>query len=228
MKSDFVGLVSHELRAPLTNIRGGVELLQRIRDLPGSAAENLGLVGAETQRLTRFVESILDLTALDAGRMPFYPAPLVLQSVLPVLKQLLTYLPGAERVVWKIPEHLPFVMADDQALTSVIFHLVDNAIKYATEGKIEVLAGVEDNRLRVCVSDEGQGIDPEAIPHLFQRFYRASSDSQLVYGHGLGLYIVKRMLEAMNGQIEAGNNPDGGACFTFWLPLVDEKGVRDA
>jgi len=228
MKSDFVGLVSHELRAPLTNIRGGIELLQRMRDLPGSALENLGLVGAETQRLTRFVESILDLTALEAGRMPFYPAPLVLQSVLPVLKQLLTYLPGSERVEWKIPEQLPYVMADDQALTSVIFHLVDNAIKYASKGKIEVSASVEANRLRVLVRDEGNGIDPDALPHLFQRFYRASSDSQLVYGHGLGLYIVKRMLEAMNGDIEACNNPDGGACFTFWLPLVDEKEVRGA
>jgi PAS domain S-box-containing protein len=228
MKSDFVGLVSHELRAPLTNIRGGIELLQRIRNLPGSAAETMQLVGAETQRLTRFVESILDLTALDAGRMPFYPAPLVLQSVMPVLKQLLTYLPGAERVVWNVPDQLPFVMADDQALTSVIFHLIDNAIKYASEGKIDITAGVDHGRLRVQVQDEGQGIEPEALPQLFQRFYRASSDSQVVYGHGLGLYIVKRMLEAMNGEIEARNNPDGGACFTFWLPLVDEKEVRDA
>jgi PAS domain S-box-containing protein len=228
MKSDFVGLVSHELRAPLTNIRGGIELLQRMRDLPGSALENLGLVGAESLRLTRFVESILDLTALDAGRMPFYPAPLILQSVLPVLKQLLTYLPGSERVVWIIPEHLPYIMADDQALTSVIFHLVDNAIKYASEGKIEVSAWVGQNRLWVQVRDEGPGIGPEALPQLFQRFYRASSDSQLVYGHGLGLYIVKRMLEAMNGEIEACNNPERGACFTFWLPMVDEKEVQDA
>jgi PAS domain S-box-containing protein len=228
MKSDFVGLVSHELRAPLTNIRGGIELLQRMRDLPGSATENLGLVGAETQRLTRFVESILDLTAIDAGRMPFYPAPLVLHSVLPVLKQLLTYLPGSERVIWTIPDSLPFIMADDQALTSVIFHLVDNAIKYASAGKIEVSASVDRGRLRVQVRDEGAGIDPEALPHLFKRFYRATSDSQLVYGHGLGLYIVKRMLEAMNGDIEALNNPEGGASFIFWLPLVDEKEVQDA
>ena len=228
LKSDFVGFVSHELSAPLTNIRGGIELLQRIRDLPGSAAEYMVLVATETQRLTRFVESILDLTALDAGRMPFYPAPLVLQSVLPILKQLLTYLPGVERIVWNVPEHLPYVLADDQALTSVIFHLIDNAIKYAPEGKIEVSVAVEQDKLWVQVRDEGQGIDPEALPHLFQRFYRASSDSQLVYGHGLGLYIVKRMLEAMNGEIEAYNNLEGGACFKFWLPLVDEKEVQDA
>jgi len=227
MKSDFVGLVSHELRAPLTNIRGGIELLQRMQGLPGSATQNLGLVGAETQRLSRFVESILDLTALEAGHMPFYPAPLVLQSILPVLKQLLTYLPGSERVAWQIPENLPYVMADDQAITSVIFHLIDNAIKYASTGKIEVSVSAEENRLRVQVLDEGPGISPDALPNLFQRFYRASSDSQLVYGHGLGLYIVKRMLEAMNGEIEADNNPGGGARFTFWLPLVDEREARD-
>jgi signal transduction histidine kinase len=227
MKSDFVGLVSHELRAPLTNIRGGIELLQRIKPQPERMEEHLKLVQAQAQRLTRFVETILDLTALDAGKMPFYPAPLSILSVLPVLKQLLTYLPGVERITWMISDNLPFVMADDQALTSIIFHLIDNSIKYAPEGKIEVSAWAEKSRLWIRVKDEGPGIDPEALPHLFQRFYRASSDSQSVYGHGLGLYIVKRMLEAMNGEIEACNNPDKGACFTFWLPLVDEKEGRN-
>lgn len=229
MKSDFVGMVSHELRAPLTNIHGGIELLQRIKPLPERVEENLRLVQSETRRLTRFVETILDLTALDAGRMPFYPAPVSMQYILQVLHQLFTYSPDTERVIIEFPTDLPYVLADDQALTSIIFHLVDNAIKYATGGDIHVTAGVEQGkRLWVQVKDEGPGIELEALPHLFQRFYRANSDAQTVYGHGLGLYIVRRMLEAMDGTIEARNNPDKGACFTFWLPLAEEKEGLDA
>ncbi len=228
LKSDFVGMVSHELRAPLTNIHGGIELLHRNSALPAHMDDTLQLVQAETRRLSRFVETILDLTALDAGRMPFYPAPLLLQGLLPTLQQLFVYRQGAERVKWDFPEDLPYALADDQAFTSIIFHLVDNAIKYAPDGNIWVTAGMGPEKyLWIRVSDEGPGISDEALPHLFQRFYRSNSDSQSVYGHGLGLYIVRRLLEAMNGDIEARNNAKKGVSFTFWLPVVEEKEVQD-
>ncbi|MCE1254205.1 MAG: PAS domain-containing sensor histidine kinase, partial [Anaerolineae bacterium] len=228
LKSDFVGMVSHELRAPLTNIHGGIELLHRDSNLPAHMDDILQLVQAETRRLSRFVETILDLTALDAGHMPFYPAPILLQALVPTLQQLFTYRQGAERLLWNFPADLPFVLADDQAFTSIIFHLVDNAIKYAPDGNILISAGIQtDKRVWVQVSDEGPGISSEALSHLFQRFYRSNSDSQSVYGHGLGLYIVRRLLEAMNGDIEARNNSDRGVSFIFWLPVVDEKEVQD-
>jgi len=78
--------------------------------------------------------------------------------------------------------------------------------------------------LWIRVDDEGPGIPAEALPHLFDQFYRLNSgDSQLVYGHGLGLYIVRRLLDAMGGEIEVKNRPEGGASFTCWLPLVIES-----
>lgn len=231
LKSDFVSLVSHELRAPLTNIRGGIELLGGQRGLKsGPTRETLNLVQAETTRLSRFVETILDLSALDAGRMPLYPSPMALRGVVETLKQQTRHLPDARRISWHIPEDLPSLMADEQALTSVLFHLLDNAMKYAPDGPIEVTAGfgAEDGihqpgAIWVQVSDYGPGIPTRQLAMLFTRFYRANPrDSQEIYGHGLGLYIVKRLLEAMNGDIQVRNRDEGGACFTIYIPALEE------
>jgi PAS domain S-box-containing protein len=232
MKSDFVSLVSHELRAPLTNINGGIELvLSHPNPLPARVKSTIELVQAEIQRLTRFVETILDLSALEAGRTPIYPAPLHLSTIVTSLQNQMRHLPGSERVHWQIPAEIPFVLADEQALTSVLFHLLDNALKYAPEGEIVVSAGLRSTRAWVQVADEGPGIPPEALPHLFSRFFRSrASDSQTVYGHGLGLYIVSRLIQAMNGEIQVTNRPLAGACFTCWLPALipsgDETGLE--
>ena len=229
LKSDFVSMVSHELRAPLTNINAGIELsLVGPQPLPERTHQNLELVQAEIQRLTRFVETILDLSALDAGRLPLYPSPISLQTTVATLQQQMTHLEGAQRVHWDIPPNFPFLVADEQALNSVVFHLLDNAMKYAPEGAITVSAGTENGQARICVRDAGPGIDPEALPLLFERFTRLNSeDAQTVYGHGLGLYIARRLARGMDGEIRAENHPEGGACFTFWLPLAAEGSEED-
>jgi PAS domain S-box-containing protein len=223
LKSDFVSLVSHELRAPLTNIKGGLELvLSKAVRLPSTTREHLVLVQAEIERLSRFVETILDLSALEAGRLPLYPAPLDLESVVQRLQRQLAHHPQIARLVWEIPPALPPVLADEQALSSILFHLIDNALKYAPQGEVRVIAQVQANHLLLQVLDEGPGLSEEALPLLFQPFYRAAaSDAQETYGHGLGLYIVRRLAEAMGGQAWAENRPQGGACFSCTLPLTD-------
>ncbi len=135
----------------------------------------------------------------------------------------MTHLAGAERVTWNLPPDLPMFIADSQALFSVLFHLLDNAIKYAPEGPIQVNAGHAGIRGWIEVTDEGGGIPEADIPLIFTRFFRShSSDVQTVYGHGLGLYIVQRLLEAMDGKIEVANRPTKGACFTCWLPIESD------
>lgn len=219
LKSEFVTLVSHELRAPLTNINSGIELLlARSEPLPDRARGNLSLVQSEIRRLTRFVETILDLSALDAGKLPLYPAPLLLSAALAPLRAQFESHPAAGRLCWEIPEQLPPVLADEQALQSVLFHLIDNAFKYAARGTITISAAGDDEQVCIRVSDEGPGIEPEALPHLFDRFYRANpADAQAVYGHGLGLHIVQRLTEAMGGSVNAANRPGGGAEFQVQL-----------
>ncbi|HMN60465.1 MAG TPA: PAS domain-containing protein, partial [Anaerolinea sp.] len=132
LKSDFVSLVSHELRAPLTTINSGIELvLARAQIISQPAQQTLTLVQAEILRLARFIETILDLSALDAGRMPIYPAPLDLEDVVRAIQRQMTHLSGVERIRWNLKEPLPEFLADERALTSVLFHLLDNALKYA-------------------------------------------------------------------------------------------------
>jgi len=224
LKSDFVSLVSHELRAPLTNIKSGIELLMRsTRPLSGRSSQILYLVQAEIERLTRFVETILDISALDAGRLPLYPTPISLQSIVRILKNQVAHLPGAAQVSWQIPVDVPLVLADEKALTSVLFHLLDNAFKYAPDGPVSVTAGVQGQRVWMRVSDSGPGLAMDILPFLFERFYRSNTtDNQTVYGHGLGLYIVRRLMEAMQGEVKAENQPDGGASFICWLQQIEE------
>ena len=230
LKSDFVSLVSHELRAPLTNINGGIELVlaQRSR-LPLRTRESLELVLGEITRLTRFVETILDISALDAGRMPLTVAPLSISRVSETIRKQMTNLPDAGRVKWEIPTPAPEVLADENALNSILFHLLDNAIKYAPTAEITVTAGSRGARGWLAVADGGEGIPEGAMPYLFDRFYRYnSSDDREIYGHGMGLYIVRRLLEAMKGSIEVHNLPQGGAQFTCWLPLAEGERSGDA
>lgn len=224
LKSDFVSMVSHELRAPLTNINGGIELvLSRPIPLDPGVRSNLELVQDEIKRLTRFVETILDLSAIEAGRFPLYLAPVPYEEVVAALQAQLVHRPGVERIRWEGPPGLPELYADEQALISVLFHLVDNAMKYAPQGEITVSASEEDHRVIVRVQDRGPGFPTDSIEMLFDRFHRLNpEDSQTVYGHGLGLYIVRRLLEAMGGEIEAANREGGGAVFTCRLCTTAE------
>ncbi len=221
LKSDFVSLVSHELRAPLTNIRGGIELLLATSfQQPERITTTLQRVQSEILRLSKFTETILDLSALDANRLPLYPEPLDLKVTVQLLQQYFSQTPSGERIIWQISEPAPIILADEKALHSVIFHLLDNALKYAPQGEITVSESLADNMVCIQVRDEGPGIAEESLSFLFQRFYRGNmADSQTVYGHGLGLYMVKRFVEAMNGSVQAENLKPHGTMFTVKLPL---------
>jgi PAS domain S-box-containing protein len=222
LKSDFVSLVSHELRAPLTNISGGMELtLALSQDLGPRTRERLALVQHEIRRLSRFVETILDLSALDAGRLPITLAPLGAASALEPLQAQFAGSLMSSRLHVQTAAPLPPILADERALASVLFHLVDNALKYSAKGEVTVRAEhIPPGRVRFSVSDHGPGIPPEQRAAVFEKFQRLNAaDSQTVYGHGLGLYIVRRLLQAMHSDIAVTDAPGGGACFWFEMPV---------
>lgn len=221
MKSDLISMVSHEMRTPLTNIGGGIELLLATSSLIDEySKQNLVLIHQEVKRLSCFVESILDLSALHAGRLPLNIIPISLQNEYTDLKE--GYAIKNGRILWLIPQDLPPLLADKQALSSILLQLVDNACKYAPKGEIRVVAQKDDGRIRVDVIDSGPGIPEDSIPLLFDRFYRADIPGvRSIHGHGLGLYISSLFLKAMNGEIQVSNNPGKGACFSFFLPIAN-------
>jgi len=221
LKSDFVSMVSHELRTPLTSLTGGLELLLNRRERRPADRSTLLLMKNEVERLTRFVENILNLSAMEAGRLEFWLAPTSLGSLLEDICQKLKTFPGAERIRVKLPENLPPVLVDAGLLRSVFHHLIDNALKYAPEGPVEIQAFRERTTVRVQVTDAGPGIPREKRRLLFQRFQRLDAkDSQSVYGFGLGLYLSKRMLQALSSDLEYKTPDQGGSCFFFSLKVA--------
>lgn len=231
LKSEFVALTSHELRTPLSSIRAGIELmLSDPNPVPDSARVMLDLVHRETQRLGRFVESILNLSALEAGRLPIQLAPLNLaHCVEGVLAALAashggTGSPALERLEVSLPPDLPDVWADDQMLASVLFHLVDNAIKYGEQAPIRISAQAQDGRVDIFVADRGPGVPPDAQGRLLQMFSRLeSADAPRVAGYGLGLYVSRRFVEAMGGEIALSSERGQGMTVRVRLPAAGEN-----
>ena len=214
LKSEFVALVSHELRAPLTNIRTGIELI--LDRNPELGEERLRIVQEEIERLGALVGAILDLSALEAGRFPLHLQAIELKQV---TIEIIAQMTDLEHLEADIPDQLPPVNADEPGLKSVLYHLLDNAAKYAPEGELLLQAEAKNGMIWVSLSDSGPGIPIEEQGRVFEMFHRLDHrDSREVYGHGLGLPMAKKLLEAMGGGIRAEQGTRAGARFVFWLP----------
>lgn len=227
LKTEFVALVSHELRAPLTNIQTGLEVVLDSVD-NADMGDSLELIMSETSRLGGFVETILDLSALEAGRFPIQLRPLSMGETAREVIRSYKKQSGGERIRDQITDDLPNVRADDQGVRSVISHLLDNAIKYAPGGEILMQAYTSDDRVILSISDSGPGIPEEEREKVFEMFYRMDSrDSREVYGRGLGLNLAKRFLEVMDGGIEIGASATGGTEVRFWLPTESSSSAAE-
>jgi K+-sensing histidine kinase KdpD len=181
----------------------------------------LRLMQGEIRRLTRFVENILNLSALDAGRLELRPIPLSLSVAVEEVLHNHFFGPGLERIVNRVSPDLPLILADESALLSVLHHLLDNALKYAADGPVIICARLQSDVLRIEVVDRGPGIPPEKRHLLFERFQRLDArDSQTVYGYGLGLYLSRRLLTAMQSDLCYERPAQGGACFYFDLRIA--------
>jgi len=218
LKSDFVSMVSHELRTPLNNLGGGLELMLTRSRKPELDKKTMLLMQAEVQRLTRFVENILNVSAIEAGRLVLHPEPLQLNELLETVRANWSRSGQGSRIEIRLPKDLPKILSDQSALESVLGHLLDNALKYAPDSKIQVTARRKKGKVQVEVRDYGPGIPEEKQGLLFERFQRLDmSDSQSVYGYGLGLYLAQRLLQAMDSDLSYHSPVDGGACFSFAL-----------
>ncbi len=202
MKSDFVALVSHELRAPLTVLNGGLELaLQSAEKLPPHSRSVLEIMSQESSRLTDFVQSILDVSRLEAGKFVITPGPV---AVHPLVEQAaaIVLASGRRNVEWNITPDLPPIWGDEVYLEQIIRNLISNADKYSPpEKSIHLCACLDGNKVRVSVKDHGPGIPPDVKDRLFSRFSRLQSGESAPSGWGLGLYLGRKLIEAQHGEI---------------------------
>ncbi|MGD0173661.1 MAG: ATP-binding protein [Anaerolineales bacterium] len=220
-QSRFLADVSHELRTPLTSIRGNVDLIRRM----GPDSESLDAVQSEVDRMIRLVGDLLLLSRAEAGTLPLSKTPVEIDTLLlEVFQQALVLTQGKVQVsIGNLEQAV--VIGDRDRLKQLLLNLVVNALQYTQSGGRVLLSlrGVDDF-VHITISDNGPGIPPEELPHIFDRFYRVekSRSRSALGGSGLGLSIAQWIAQSHDGRIEVASEPGKGTTFSVWLPLKKE------
>lgn len=215
--------IAHELRTPLSNIRGYVEA---IRDgVAEPSAVTLDVLYGQVALLARLVEDQHLLALAEAGALPLYAEPEQIAGLLRGVAEAFRVRAEAKGVVVRseIAGELPPVPIDRGSTEQVLHNLVDNAFTHSPEGGVVTLgaAQVDGGYVRVWVADTGSGMEREVLEHIFERFYRADpSQARPTGGSGLGLTIAKQSVEAQEGRIWAESTPGAGSTFAFELPVA--------
>lgn len=227
MKSEFVAMVSHELRAPLTIMNGAMEITLRDGDLNLHTRRTLSIMADESKRLTDFVRTILDLSKIEAGRLQVNLGPVAIR---PLMEQAAGVILAQSKrpVIWDIANTLPPAWADEVLLEEALRNLIRNADKYSPPGKPITLSAKVNDQRQICmaVRDEGAGISAQAQSAIFDRFTRGQTGESAPAGWGLGLYLSRKLMEAQKGEIGlrsplAPGAASPGSEFFLRLPVAD-------
>ena len=230
MKTEFVAVASHQLRTPLTAIRWGIEMIMFGKDkISDSTRHNLDDVYSATQRMINLVNSLLNVSRLETGRLKIEPIPMSLEKIIEsVVKELLPISKARNNdIIFKKPKPaLPKLLIDEGLFRQVINNVIGNAVKYTINphGKVEIAIHKDKSGYIISVRDEGIGIPKSAKAKIFEKFFRADNAiSTETDGNGLGLYIGRMVMNASGGDIWFESEVGKGTTFYIKLPL---KGMR--
>ena len=234
LRAEFLGMVSHELRAPLTSIKGSAAtVLGSSADLdPAVVRQFFRIIEDQADHMHDLVADLLDVARIETGTLPVTPEPAEVAVLVDRARSTFTSAGGRNNLAIDIETDLPLVMADRRRIVQVVGNLLSNAAKHSSESSVITVTVVrEDVHVAVSVADEGRGIPSERLPYLFRKFTRTDGDDlgSGVAGSGLGLAICKGIVEAHGGRIWAeSEGPGMGARFTFTIPTVEEAGSGTA
>jgi signal transduction histidine kinase len=224
LKSEFVSSVSHELRTPLTTIKTLTHVLQRAHPSAAERSEYLDTIASECDRQIDLVNNLLDLTRIESGAYPLDVAVVDVGEVLTACANLEKHAAEARQqaLVTELPKRPVLALANKSALRRALSMLVENAIKYSPEnGRIFLGTTTMGNELGIYIKDDGPGISEHDLPHIFERFYRGSRDDSGNVGDqpgiGLGLYLVRGLIEQIGGRVEVHSEVNHGSIFTIYL-----------
>jgi signal transduction histidine kinase len=221
IKSTFISVISHELKTPVALIKGYVGTLRREdanwdREI---VKDSLAVIEEEADRLTNLIENLLDASRLQAGGLSINPADVALNAVAERTAKHFQTQSSIHDIIVDFPENFPIINGDETRLEQVLSNLVSNAIKYSPNGgEIRIRGQILPAQVIICVSDQGPGVSPEDIPHIFDRFYRSSIAKRTTKGAGLGLYLARAVIEAHGGRIWVDTQPGKGARICFSIP----------
>jgi len=224
MKDNFISMASHELRSPLTAIKGYLELFNddKEKKISQESQHYLENISSSIERLNLLVSDILEISRMEGNRIPINlsivkPQPIIEKSVEEIRSQ-------ADRKGWAIEfskENLPDIKADPERVKQIFVNLLSNAIKYTEKGKIEITAKKESKKLFITFADSGIGISAQEQVHLFQKFYRIKNEKTVkISGTGLGLWITRELARKMKGDISVESIEGVGSHFTVSFPLA--------
>ena len=228
-KSEFISFVSHELRTPMTSIRGYADMLMKgmCDPLTPQQGQFVSTIHGNVMRMQILVSDLLDVSRIETGNLRLEREPTDLTSA---LKDALQATQGqiearSQQLTVKVPENLPLIHADPARLTQILINLLSNAYKYTSEGGyIRVRAWQQDGYVHCAVSDTGIGISPDDQAKLFTKFFRSEDPAaQEMPGTGLGLCIVKNLVELQGGQVEVESQLGQGTTFAFTVPVAAEN-----
>jgi len=229
LKSSLLDAVTHDLRTPLTSIKASVTTLldseggHRTIELDAEGRrEFLDVINEETDRLNKFIESMVELARIESGSAPSRRTLSNVEEIISIALARAEQTPGGHRVVVNIDKDLPLINVDARAIAEALYNLIENAAKYSPEGsliKIETTATGEE--VSVSISDEGRGIPPDMRQRVFEKFVRLEPDRSS--GMGLGLPVARGIVESQGGTIEIHSGPDRkGTMFVIDLPIGEE------
>jgi len=225
LRRNMVADVAHELRTPLSNLRG---YLEAIRDgVKKPDVDTIRSLSEEATLLSRLVNDLQELSLAEAGELKLNCqvgdiTELIKQTVPVVQSQAAA---KGVSVSVDLPGKLPKMDIDSHRISQVLYNLLENAVAHTNQGdSITVAARQQDNQVQISVVDTGEGIPAEDLANIFERFYRVDkSRARATGGSGLGLTIAKRMVEAHGGKIEVESEPGKGSSFTFTLPVSKQS-----
>ena len=222
-KSEFLATLSHELRTPIDIILGYTDLLLEgaFGSLTADQNDALQRIGRNAHELFELVSAMLDLSRLEAGQLPIELQKVSVPKLIAELQGELQDISEHSQLefTWRTATDLPPVYTDPSKLKTVLKNLVGNAVKFTLQGRVSVDARVGQGGIEIVVSDTGVGIPQEALPLLFEPFYQLEQPSTgQFHGAGLGLHIVKRLLEALRGKVSVASEVGQGSSFCVWIP----------
>ena len=226
MREDMTSMVIHDLRSPLSSVLGGADLLLDMEEDPDSTASRvLSIIQRSGQKMLELINSLLDISRLENGRMPLELGRTSLAQVTLEITNRLS--PAAQKaeiaLMTNLPDDLPLILADRDQLGRVLLNLVDNAINHSPDGdRIEIWAHADETSVTVGVNDNGPGIPAEDLPQVFEKFRQAKQHASRRKGSGLGLAFCRLAVEAMGGHIWAESQMGKGSSFIFSLPRAND------
>lgn len=219
-KDEFIGLASHELKTPITSIKGYLQIIERNADNWERNKSFISKTHSQVDKLAGLINDLLNVSKIETGKLPFNFTKYNMVNLVQEVSELMHYSNNTHRIELSVPERELMVTADRQRIEQVIINLIGNAIRYSPNADMVKVELYEiGDRIKVSVQDFGIGIEENHLERIFSRFYRVDELAAHMSGLGIGLYISKEIIDRHGGQLSVVSDPGKGSTFSFEIPV---------